>query len=388
VATFNINEVARRAQYTSTGQDGPYAFNFQVNAASELQVYRNDDLQTDSTHYNATVGADGTGSITFIDNSGSGGTDHTPVNGDLITIIGDQPLSRTTVFQVGQTNNPTTLETEFDNVVIRQQQLKEMMDRSIQLKPSTPRTVTGSGTSGPLLFPYDATVANNKNKLISYDNNGTSLVTTSEIGSFKGDWSASTSYFQRDIVKDTSTNNIFIANTDHTSSGSEPLTTNTDSAKWDLLVDAASATSSATAAANSATAAAASAVDATNNGAAQVTLATAQVALATTQANNAATSATASEASRQASETAQTAAEAAQAAAELAQNSFDGTYLGAKSSDPTTDNDGGSLAVGMLYFNTGSNNLRVYNGTIWEDAAVSTNGFAQNGFAIAMAVAL
>jgi len=370
MATFNINEVARRAQYTSTGQDGPYAFNFQVNAASELQIYRNDDLQTDSTHYNATVGADGTGSITFIDDSGSGGTDHTPVNGDLITIIGDQPLSRTTVFQVGQTNNPTTLETEFDNVVIRQQQLKEMMDRSIQLKPSTPRTVTGSGTSGPLFFPYDATVANNKNKLLAFDNNGTALVATSEIGSFKGDWSASTSYQQRDIVKDTSTNNIFIANTDHTSSGSEPLTTNTDSAKWDLLVDAASATSSATAAANSATAAANSA--------------TASATSATQSAN----SATASETSRQASETAQSAAEAAQAAAELAADNFDDTYLGAKASDPTTDNDGAALAVGMLYFNTGSNNLRVYNGTIWEDAAVSTNGFAQNGFAIAMAVAL
>ena len=263
-----------------------------------------------------------------------------------------------------------------------------MMDRSIQLKPSTPRTVTGSGTSGPIFLPYDATVANNKNKLLSFDNNGTALIATSEIGSFKGDWSASTSYQQRDIVKDTSTNNIFIANTDHTSSGSEPLTTNTDSAKWDLLVDAASATSSATAAANSATAAAASAVDATNNGAAQVTLATAQVALATTQATNAATSATNAATSETNAETAKTAAEAAQTAAELAADNFDDVYLGSKSSDPTTDNDGDALAIGMLYFNNGSNNLRVYNGTIWEDAAVSTNGFAQNGFAIAMAVAL
>ena len=175
MATFDINEVARRAQYVSTGQDGPYAFNFQVNAASELLVYRNDTLQTDSVQYNATIGGDGTGSITFIDNSGSGGTDYTPVNGDLITIIGDQPLSRTTVFQVGQANNPVTLETEFDNVVIRQQQLKEITDRSIQLKPSTPRTVTGSGTSGPIYWPYDATASNNASRVIAYDSAGTSL---------------------------------------------------------------------------------------------------------------------------------------------------------------------------------------------------------------------
>jgi hypothetical protein len=175
MATFNINETARRAQYISTGQAGPYAFNFQVNAASELLVYKNDTLQTDSVQYSATIGVNGDGSITFIDNSGSGGTNYTPANGDRITIIGDQPLARTTVFQVGQANNPVTLETEFDNVVIRQQQLKEITDRSIQLKPSTPRTITGSGTSGPIYWPYDATPANNALKVIAYDSAGTSL---------------------------------------------------------------------------------------------------------------------------------------------------------------------------------------------------------------------
>lgn len=178
MATFNINEVARRIQYTvgSSGRAGPYNFSFQVNAASELQVYQNDTLLTDSVQYNATVsGTDGTGSITFIDNSGSGGTNYTPAQNDIITIIGDQPLSRTTVFQTGSANNPVTLETEFDNVVIRQQQLKEMMDRSIQLKPTTQRTVTGSGTSGPLQFPYDPTPSNNADKVIAFDSNGTSL---------------------------------------------------------------------------------------------------------------------------------------------------------------------------------------------------------------------
>lgn len=179
MATFDINDVARRVQYVSTGQDGPYAFNFQVNQASELLVYRNDTAQTDSLQYNATIGGDGTGSITFIDNSGSGGTDYTPVNGDIITIIGDQALGRTTVFTTGQISVAGTLETEFDNVVIRQQQIKEITDRSIQLKPTTGRTVTGSGTSGPLYFPYDSTVANNANRVLKYDSNGTSL----ELGS-------------------------------------------------------------------------------------------------------------------------------------------------------------------------------------------------------------
>jgi hypothetical protein len=166
MATFNINAVDRRIQYTSTGQTA-FNFSFQVNASSELQVYIDDTLKTETTHYSVSLNTDGTGTVTF----GSATT-----SGEIITIIGDQPLSRTTVFQTGQTNNPTTLETEFDNVLIRQQQLKEITDRSIQLKVTTPRTVTGSGTSGPLEFPYDATTSNNADKLIAYDTNGTSLV--------------------------------------------------------------------------------------------------------------------------------------------------------------------------------------------------------------------
>ena len=164
MATFNINAVDRRIQYTSTGQTA-FNFSFQVNASSELQVYINDVLKSESSHYSVSLNADGTGTVTF----GSATT-----AGEKITIIGDQPLSRTTVFQTGQANNPATLETEFDNVLIRQQQLKEITDRSIQLKVTTPRTVTGSGTSGPLEFPYSTTTANS-GKVIRYNSAGTAL---------------------------------------------------------------------------------------------------------------------------------------------------------------------------------------------------------------------
>jgi hypothetical protein len=69
-------------------------------------------------------------------------------------------------------------------------------------------------------------------------------------------------------------------------------------------------------------------------------------------------------------------------------DSFDDTYLGAKSSDPTVDNDGDALTTGDLYFNTTSNILRVYNGSSWQDAATDTSTLAGQGFAVAMAIAL
>jgi hypothetical protein len=174
MATFAINETARREQYVSTGQ-ATYNFNFQVNNTDELLVYVNDTAQTLSVQYSASLNANGTGSITFIDNSGSGGTNYTPSSGDYVTIIGDLALSRTTTLNTSSDINTTNLDTEFDNTVIRQQQIKEITDRALQLKPSTPRTVTGSGTSGPIYFPYDATVSNNASRVISYDSAGTGL---------------------------------------------------------------------------------------------------------------------------------------------------------------------------------------------------------------------
>lgn len=72
-----------------------------------------------------------------------------------------------------------------------------------------------------------------------------------------------------------------------------------------------------------------------------------------TNATNAATSAT-------------NAAASAAAAAESAE--IAGIYLGPKAVAPTTDNDGGPLQEGMLYFNTTSNGLFVWNGSAWVSA--------------------
>ena len=41
------------------------------------------------------------------------------------------------------------------------------------------------------------------NKILSVNSSGNALIFSQEIGNFKGNWSASTAYVQRDIVKDT-----------------------------------------------------------------------------------------------------------------------------------------------------------------------------------------
>lgn len=104
-----------------------------------------------------------------------------------------------------------------------------------------------------------------------------------------------------------------------------------------ILGSATSAATSATNAANSATASASSA------------------SAASTSKGNAATSATAS-------------ANSAAAAATTYDN-FDDRYLGDKSSDPTVDNDGNALLTGALYWNTSSNQMKVYSGSAWSAVA-------------------
>jgi chemotaxis protein histidine kinase CheA len=170
------------------------------------------------------------------------------------------------------------------------------------------------------------------------------------------------------------------------SSASAASTSETNAAS-----SASTASTQATNAASSATAAASSATTATTKASEASTSATNAASSATTastQASNASTSATNAASSATAADTAKTAAQTAQAAAEAAADNFDDTYLGAKASDPTVDNDGDALTAGDLYFNTTSNVLKVYSGSAWQLAAVDATTLASNGFAVAMAIAL
>ena len=123
------------------------------------------------------------------------------------------------------------------------------------------------------------------------------------------------------------------------------------------------AAASATAAAGSATSAAASA-----------TTATTQASTATTKANTATTKASEASTSAASALSAQSAAESARDSALSAFDNFDDKYLGAKSSNPTVDNDGNALVAGALYFNTTDDLMKVYTGSAWVSAYASLSG--------------
>jgi len=127
---------------------------------------------------------------------------------------------------------------------------------------------------------------------------------------------------------------------------------------------AASASTASTAATNASASASAASTSETN--------AASSASSASTSASNAATSATAAG-------NAQTAAEAAQTAAEAAQEAIDGLYLGAQASDPSVDLNGNAVTAGDWYYNTTTAVTRIYDGSAWQNGAVSTAGFLLSG---------
>ena len=89
---------------------------------------------------------------------------------------------------------------------------------------------------------------------------------------------------------------------------------------------------------------------------------------------NAGTNATNAATSASSAATSATAAQTAKTAAETALDEFTDIYLGSKSVAPTVDNDGNALATGSIYWNSGVDQLYIWDGSAWDDAAFTASG--------------
>jgi hypothetical protein len=443
-----ISNVTRRVVYAASGT-GPYAFTFEILANTDIAVYRDDTLLTLTTDYSVSIASNGTGSITLV---------ASPTGATQIAIVGNRTIQRTTDFVTGGDFFANTVNDEMDQQTIFAQQNAEGLQRALSAPQTDPTTIN-------MTLPRASVRAN---KALGFDANGNPAIADT-LGTNRGNWASGTAYYVRDIVKDTTNNNIWQCITAHTSTGAQPIDTNTDAAKWTLLVDAESATESASDAAdsataaassasaasssassasssasaastsasnastsatsaassassasssastastaatnagNSATAAATSATNASNSASAastsasnasssasaastsasnaatsatnasnSATAASGSASTAATQATNASNSATAAAGSATSAASAQTAAEAARDATLAAYDSFDDRYLGAKTSDPSVDNDGNALVAGALYFNSTDGAMKLYTGSAWVAAYVSGSGY-------------
>jgi hypothetical protein len=313
---MTISSTTVKNSYNGNGSTATFNYTFKIFQDSDLQVIirsasGSETIKTLNTHYTvAGEGNSGGGSVTFTEGN-------IPTNTQVVVLIRNIPQTQSLDYITNDTFPAESHEEGLDRAMMVVQQLQEEVNRSIKLS----KTNTMNSTE------FYINSASRAGKIFGFDDNG-ELVVSQELGSYAGNWTTATTYSARDIVKDTSNNNIYFCNTGHTTTGTTPISSNADSAKWNLLVDAASATASATAAASSASAAASSA----------------------SAASSSASSASSSAASAAAS-----------------YDSFDDRYLGTKASDPTLDNDSNALIDGALYFDTTNNVMKVYDlgNTTW-----------------------
>ena len=323
--------------HNGNGSATNFAYQFRILQDTDLLVIIRtnstgaETTKTLSTHYTVAGAGDASGgSITFT-------SGNVPASGETVVIRRNVPQTQAIDYIANDPFPAETHEEGLDRGTMVAQQVAEESDRSIKLS----RTNTMTSTE----FTVGAT--DRANKVLAFDASG-EISVVQELGTFKGNSATTTTaaYVVRDIVKATTAaqlNNIYIC------IQASPIgTALTNTSYWVLIVDAVSAATSATAAASSATASANSA--------------TASASSATTSGN----SATASANSATASANSATAAATSETNAEAAFDNFDDRYLGAKSSAPSTDNDGNALITGALYFNSSSSQIFNWTGSAWQ----------------------
>ena len=343
---MTISTTTLRNSYSGNGSTTAFAYTYPINTTSEITVIERSATGTE------TVKAEGTGSTNYgiADNGAAGGTITmvtAPAAGTTLIILRNTSLTQETDYVANDPFPAETHEDALDKLQMQTQELQEELDRSIKIS----RTNTMTSTE------FTVAAADRASKILAFDSSG-EISVTQELGTYQGTSATTTTaaFVQRDIVKATTSaqlNNVYICVAD-----SAIGDTLTDTDHFELLVDAVSAATSATAAATSATAAASSATASASS----ASTASGHKDTASTKATEAASSATA-------------AASSATAAANSA-DAFDDVYLGSKSSNPSTDNDGAALAAGMLYFNTTNDVMMVYSGSAWQVAAISASGLA------------
>ena len=348
-----ISNVTRRQVYAPSGSGGagPYSFTFEILANTDIAVYKDNTLLTLTTHYTVTINANGTGSVTIT----AAGLALSPTSPTQYAVVGNRTIARTSDFTTGGDFFANTLNDELDQQTIFAQQNAEGLQRALQAPQTDPTTIN-------MTLPAKASRAL---KTLSFDSDGnpTPGVSASDVAN-------AVTYATNAANSATAAASSASAASSSASSASGSASTASTQAS-NASTSASNASTSASGASTSATNAAASASTAStqaSNASTSATNAASSASAASTSASNAATSATSAE-------TAKTAAESARDATLAAYDSFDDRYLGAKSSDPSVDNDGNALTAGSLYFNSVDNVMKLWTGSAWVAAYVSGSGF-------------
>jgi hypothetical protein len=235
---MTISSTTVRNSYSGDGSTTTFSYTFKIFQDSDIQVIirsanGTETTKTITTHYTVTgAGNAGGGSVIFT-------SGNIPTSTETVVLRRNIPQTQSIDYIANDPFPAESHEEGLDRATMAIQQLQEEVTRSLKLSKTNTMTST----------EFTVGASARANKILAFDTNG-ELSVTQELGTNRGSWSSGVTYNARDIVKDSSNNNVYLCNTTHTSTGTTPISSNADVAKWDLIVDAQSATNSANAASN------------------------------------------------------------------------------------------------------------------------------------------
>ena len=211
---MTVSVLRNKVQYGGNSSTTQFTVNFPYTEKSQILVYLNDTLQTITTHYTLTD-PDSTGTVTFVT---------APGTGVVVSFIRETDFLQTVDYANNDILDAETLEAAFDKLTMMCQQVKNLADKSVGFD----ETVNESETTSLKLAAGTGDLAG---KLLAFDDSG-NFVTTQEIGTFRGNYSASVSYVVRDLVRDAATDNVYFTLQDAPAPADL-----TDTDYFELLVD-------------------------------------------------------------------------------------------------------------------------------------------------------
>ena len=235
---MTISSTTVKNSYSGDSSTTTFSYTFKIFADSDIQVIIRSSTGTETTktittHYTVTgAGVSAGGTVIF-----TGG--NIPVTGETVILRRNIPQTQAIDYIANDPFPAESHEEGLDRATMAIQQIQEEVTRSIKLSKTNTMTST----------EFTVGAAARANKILAFDTNG-EISVTQELGTNRGNWATATTFNARDIVKDSSNNNVYLCNTTHTSTGTTPISSNADVAKWDLIVDAQAATNAANNASN------------------------------------------------------------------------------------------------------------------------------------------
>ena len=168
MADYPISPVNRRKVYSGSAGVGPYAFTFEILAATDISVWKNGVKLTLTTDYTVTINSNGTGSVTLL---------VAATGSDTIVVAGARSYQRSTDFAAAGDLTAAALNLDLDSLVVFVQQLAEQLGRTVRAPIYDPEITDYGGTMSMEL----PALASRANKFIAFDATGSIMLASATL---------------------------------------------------------------------------------------------------------------------------------------------------------------------------------------------------------------